>query len=712
MRTLIIDNYDSFTFNLYQLVAEVNGRRPLVVRNDQVSWETLRKLDFNNVIISPGPGCPSNERDFGVCRQVILEADVPLLGVCLGYQGLGYLYGGTVQRAPQVMHGRLSQIYHDGSVLFQGIPSPFSAVRYHSLVVEKPLPTALKIIAWTADEILMGLQHQDKPFWGVQFHPESICTEYGAQLLTNFRDLTREFWDGRPARQVFPVGLPETLSVVPSGRPSPEKSTHYEVHSRKLDFFRDAEDVFIGLYAASPVAFWLDSSLVESGLSRFSFMGDASGPHSFLVSYRADNKELTLSQNCTTTSCKGDLFDFLDCEMNQRYCRTDYLPFDFNCGFVGYFGYELKAGCGGQRAHTSPLPDATFLLADRLIAFDHQECILYLVCLTEKGGAKEAEVWFDETEERLCMLPPAPEVEPEGRKEPIFFQLSRPKGTYLRDIESCFDEINRGESYEVCLTNHLRTDYRPDPFTLYRTLRKNNPAPYAAFLRFEEMSVVCSSPERFLRINRDRWVESKPIKGTCKRGDTPEQDFLVKEMLRGNEKDRAENLMIVDLLRNDLGMICEVGTVSVPSLMNIETYATVHQMVSTVRGRLCSEIRSVDCVHMAFPGGSMTGAPKRRTMEIIDRLEWEARGVYSGSIGFLSLSGAADLNIVIRTAVISPTELTIGIGGAIVALSDPEAEFDETMLKARALVEAILLTAHGTASKIPIRALQDAEWGG
>jgi para-aminobenzoate synthetase len=695
MKTLIVDNYDSFTINLYQMVAEVNGTEPLVIPNDGMTWEELKKLNFDNIIISPGPGHPSNERDFGICRQIILEANIPLLGVCLGHQGLGYLYGSIVQRAPQVMHGRLSEIFHDGSELFQGIPSPLSVVRYHSLLVEEPLPKTLQRIAWTSDGILMGLKHQDKPFWGVQFHPESICTEYGAQLLMNFRDITRRFWDSKPARQESPIDLPEMVSIIPSGRPTPQESKCFKVNSRKVEFFRDVEDVFMGLYSSSPVAFWLGSSMLQpvDNISRFSFMGDASGSHSFLVNYRVESKELTISQNGTSTSRSGDIFDFLSSELDRRYYRSDDLPFDFNSGFVGYFGYELKADCGGQNKHTSPLPDSTFLFADRLIAFDHQEHVIYLVCLTENDGEKEAVAWFDETENQLRNLSPAPDLKPESINEPVLFELSRSKERYLQDIESCFKEIEQGESYELCLTNLVRTSYRPDPITLYRTLRKHNPAPYAAFLRLNEISVVCSSPERFLRIDKDRWVESKPIKGTCRRGETPEKDWILKENLRRNEKDRAENLMIVDLLRNDLGIVCEVGTVSVPKLMNIESYETVHQMVSTVRGRLRSEINAAECVRAAFPGGSMTGAPKKRTMEIIDQLEAEARGVYSGSIGYLGLSGTADLNIVIRTAVISPIDTTIGTGGAIVALSDPDAEFEETMLKARALIQAILLTA-------------------
>jgi anthranilate synthase/aminodeoxychorismate synthase-like glutamine amidotransferase len=194
MKTLLIDNYDSFTYNLFQLLGEVNGEEPEVVRNDEEKWPELARREFDNVVVSPGPGRPDVSADFGVCAEAIQRTERPLLGVCLGHQGLCWAFGGRVVHAPEAVHGRLSAVVHDKSPLFAGIPREFQAVRYHSLCVDRALPEELVPLAWTSDGVLMAVAHRKRPLWGVQFHPESISTEHGRRLLANFRDLT-ERWD-------------------------------------------------------------------------------------------------------------------------------------------------------------------------------------------------------------------------------------------------------------------------------------------------------------------------------------------------------------------------------------------------------------------------------------------------------------------------------------------------------------------------------------
>ncbi len=708
LKTLLIDNYDSFTYNLFPLLAEANGEEPLVVRNDEASWEELSALDFDNVVISPGPGRPERAGDFGVCADAIRSATVPLLGVCLGHQGLGWLHGTQVVAAPEPVHGRLSAILHDDSPLFDGIPREFQAVRYHSLCVEQPLPPDLRGIAWTSDGVLMAVEHRNRPLWGVQFHPESVCTEHGRRLIANFRDISERFlgaasgvlreerWghprpDSRPGRN--PVlgsksKRPAALSIRPFGgvpiAPSPQLLV------RRLDRPIDPERVFAALYSGSENAFWLDSSRVDEE-ARFSFIGDDSGPLGATVTYDVSTGEVRIERGGEVELRRESIFDYLAAETQRLQVASPVLPFEFDCGFAGYFGYELKAECGGDAAHRSHLPDAAFVFAGRMIAFDHAEGHTYLLSLAEAGAEREAEAWIEATERHLSSLPGAIDPDPttdDAAGDPVEFRLAHSRERYLEQIEECKQRLAEGETYEVCLTNRVEADSSAEPLVLYRALRRVNPAPFSAFLRFGDVAVLSSSPERFLKVGRDRWVEAKPIKGTCPRGATAADDVRLAERLRNDEKNRAENLMIADLLRNDLGSVCEVGTVHVPHLMQVESYETVHQLVSTVRGLLREELTPSDCIRACFPAGSMTGAPKRRTMQIIDQLEGEPRGVYSGAIGYLGLGGGCDLSVAIRTIVVDGDSTTIGSGGAIVMQSSAEDEYEEMLLKGSATMRA------------------------
>src|SRR5215213_4584246 len=661
MRTLLIDNYDSFTFNLFHLLGEVNGEEPIVVRNDELSWEEVAALRVDNVVISPGPGRPERERDVGVSLDVLRRARVPVLGVCLGHQALAHVTGGAIEHAPEVMHGRLSTIHHDARGLFAGIPQGFAAVRYHSLVAGA-CPAELRVTAWTPDGIVMGLEHRTRPLWGVQFHPESISTEHGRTLVRNFRDLTRA--QGRP-----PARAPRL-----AGRPT----AGARVHHRTLATWCDPETAFVALYADREHAVWLDSSRAERGLARFSFMGAPDGPLGEFVRYDVATRALRVERASGSEQRRESVLAYCQRELERLRADAPELPFDFTCGFAGYLGYELKAECGGRLAHRSLLPDAALVLCDRLIAFDHDERGVHLVALADAAGAAAAEEWLAATERELEALARHPPPVP----------LAPPAAGSL-SFAACKHEIFEGESYEICLTTELHSEGAIDPLTAYRVLRARNPAPHAALLRLGDVSVLSSSPERFLRIDRGRIVESKPIKGTAARAADPAEDMWRAAALRDDEKSRAENLMIADLVRNDLGRVCALGTVEVPKIMAVESYATVHQLVTTVRGRLRDDASAIECIGAAFPGGSMTGAPKLRTMEIIDRLERGPRGVYSGALGFLSVNGTADLSIVIRTLVASRGGLQIGSGGAIVAASDPDAEHDEMLLKARAVLQAV-----------------------
>lgn len=718
MRSLIIDNYDSFTYNIYQLLAEVNSKKPTIITNNQLSWQEIKDLNFDNIIISPGPGNPKNIEDFGVCSEVLLKANIPILGICLGHQGLGYFYGAKIKRSPEPFHGRISKIYHQQDYIFNNIPSPFSVVRYHSLMIDYPLPSDLEIIAKTEDDLIMGIKHKYKPFWGVQFHPESIASEHGKQLLINFQKLTKSYVKSVDKVSNYQLKYKYNNEYIVDKKCQQYKpkinNKKYQVYNKKLDIFIDSTMAFQEIYSQSSDSFWLDSSMVAEGLSRFSYMGDCQGDNSFLVKYDVNNQEIRVIKDNKIEIFTGDIFQFLQDILDSYGYDNRELPFNFSGGFVGYFGYELKALCGNKNKHQSSLPDAQFIFSDRIIVFDHFRQEIYLVFLDKINRENKASNWFTEIENKLKLLINEIEnkenfikdidskteilVNKKDLKIEEFknlkdcikcYQLSRNKQEYLDNIETCLEKIKQGESYEICLTNHLFLPPISEPLKFYLQLRKENPAPYSAFLKFGKIAVACSSPERFLFLEKNSNLESKPIKGTVKRGKNKAEDIQLKNNLQKSEKEKAENLMIVDLLRNDLGRVCEIGTVTVSKLMAIETYSTLHQMVSTVKGQIKKEVKVVDCIKSCFPGGSMTGAPKKRTLEIIDELETEARGIYSGSIGFLALNGTMDLNIVIRTAIITPEKTSIGVGGAITALSQQDKEFEEIILKAKALIDVI-----------------------
>lgn len=492
-------------------------------------------------------------------------------------------------------------------------------------------------------------------------------------------------------------------SIVPRGEDRSADKVNSRIHvvSRKLEYYFDPERVFMHFFSQDEYSYWLDSSRASQGLSRFSFMGSNRGALSHVLSYDISKKLLTIMDKQGKRNVAMSIFDFLDQQLEDLFITSDSLPFDFNAGYVGYFGYELKAELGADIKHRSEHPDAIFILADQLIAFDHEEECMYLVRMVLHDHVQDAEQWFDDTEAEFQAMPEfvPVNIKLEHKHEELDMNWSQSHKEYLESIKLCQHYIKEGETYEVCLTNQLRIQENFDPLLTYRILRNINPAPYSAYFKFDTFNVLSSSPERFLKINQDRIVEAKPIKGTIARSEDPVKDIQLANELQSSEKDRAENLMIVDLLRNDLGAVCEIGSIKVTKLMDIESYQTVHQLVSTIEGRLREELGAIDCIRVAFPGGSMTGAPKIRTMKYIDEIESTARGIYSGAIGFLGLNGTTDLSIVIRTLVLTPEEATLGVGGAVIILSDPEKEYEEILLKSKALIKALSMSkSHSLAS--------------
>jgi para-aminobenzoate synthetase component I len=391
----------------------------------------------------------------------------------------------------------------------------------------------------------------------------------------------------------------------------------------------------------------------------------------------------------------------------------------FQGGAAGYIAYDwglTLERLPAPRFDDLALPDVVLGMYDWVLAWDHVISRAWLIStgMPETGDAARADrarqrahdvrtrlqvgpVLLDrptaDGSERVgpADRPFAPSYPVEGGWWPSSFELrtSFTRSDYLAAVQRVRDYIFAGDIFQANLSQRFEAPLTESPWDFYARLRRRNPAPFAAFLETPDASVISASPERFLRVDRSGFVETRPIKGTRPRGVGPEHDAALGQALAESAKDRAENLMIVDLMRNDLSRVCAPRSVRVSELFSLERYATVHHLVSTVNGQL---ERGYDALHLlraAFPGGSITGAPKLRAMEIIAELEPSQRSVYCGSIGYCSVTGDLDTSIAIRTAIARDGRVYFSAGGGIVADSDPEQEYRETIDKARALIDAL-----------------------
>jgi para-aminobenzoate synthetase component 1 len=454
------------------------------------------------------------------------------------------------------------------------------------------------------------------------------------------------------------------------------------------------------LIAARPGAVLLESGTRDPRLGRWSFL--ACDP---FLTFHSKGRRIEITAGGTSTVRQGDPFAALqDLLAEVRVERPAGAP-PLIAGAVGYFGYDLGRFVERIPERTvddAPIADCHLGFYGAVLAIDHtsSRARVSAIGAPETDPAVAGQVARQRAEELAqavqgrsplaSSLSPSTSPRPKGGVLPLASGFTR-EG-YLRAVRRAKEYIAAGDIYQVNLSQRLHARLATDAFSLYQRLQESNPAPFAAYFTTPEAAIVSCSPERFLEV-RGREVETRPIKGTRPRGATPEEDARLAAELLASEKDRAENVMIVDLERNDLGRACEFGSVHVPELFAVESYATVHHLVSTVRGRLRPEMTALDCLRASFPGGSITGAPKVRSMEIIEELEPTRRGVYTGAIGYLCFSGDMDVNIVIRTLVVKGETAYFQVGGGIVADSDPEAEYQETIDKGQALAAGLAAEA-------------------
>lgn len=692
----LLDNHDSFTYNLYQYLGEL-GETVIVKRQDACTLEDIEKYDPDLIVISPGP-CTPNETPFSLAVIKHFAGHIPILGVCLGHQAIGQFFGGTVIRAQRPIHGKTAHIRHRQEGIFEHLNNPLGVTRYHSLVLERTsLPKDLHITAETAEGEIMGIRHATLPIEGIQFHPEAILTEAGHQLLDNAIQQAKRW------RQ--------------ENTPSPW-------FTRPLSLFYPPARLIQAL-KAMPSPFFLDSGNQYGELGRYSFLG--ASPFLEATAY-ANRLELHWpnrpEDQHQMIPLHGDSpLNILD-ELSARF-HVNNAPFPFAGGAVGFLSYDLKDEIESLQSLALDdlhIPLWRFAWYDGIIVYDHAEGKYWITAcgMNEEGQCLSslAHSRLDALERTLQTFVPEPQDALENPNSPqpqadatsvtstasitslnsafpaatAQFTPIRPsvsRDQYLTDLARVIDYIYAGDIYQANLTQRFSLPWDGDPWALYAQLHHQNPAPFAAFLPYDDFQILCSSPERFIQVFPDKTIETRPIKGTRPRGKTPEEDEAQAQELQDSLKDRAELTMIIDLERNDLGRICEFGTVRVPELIRLEKYPTVWHLVSTITGKGLPDLKPGDILKAVFPGGSITGAPKIRAMEIIEALEPHKRGIYTGSIGYMGFDGHWDFNIVIRTILLKDGKAFIHAGGGIVADSLPESEYHETLIKAKALFQVL-----------------------
>ena len=430
-------------------------------------------------------------------------------------------------------------------------------------------------------------------------------------------------------------------------------------------------------FAGTDDSVFLDSSLVNK-LGRYSVIGAV--PYLKLV--KEGNNFYINGEKETTCSFETYLKTYLAEHKDKNNTELPIIS-----GAIGYFSYEYGRKLmevDSVKEDLVSIPDAVLVFYDFYIIEDRHEQRTYLIA---NGITREAAKLLDEMETRINGKPVYMQKESDT-EYPIEVQPNFAKDEYKQAVDRMIRYIIEGDIYITNMTQQLTVKSDKVPLDVFYDLRENNPSPFGGYFDYGDFQIVCASPERFLKMQKGH-VNTRPIKGTRKRGETPEEDILMRTELENSEKDKSELLMIVDLERNDLNRVCRPGSVKVTELFSVEEYATVFHLVSDIEGDLEESKNVMDLLEAAFPGGSITGAPKYRAMEIIDELENNKRNLYTGSIGYLTLDGDCDFNIVIRTALYKNGKYFLGVGGGITAESDLEFEYEETLQKAKAVLLAM-----------------------
>lgn len=815
-RILFIDAYDSFSNNIVSLLTTILDAHVDILPIDPPDFnpkepnfsekltDLLRRYDA--VVCGPGPGSPDLPQDVGLMKYIWdlkPEHLIPVLGICLGFQSLVVSCGGIVKKLRTGLHGMIREIDHatdrsslqEGNI-FYGV-SPFKATLYHSLhadigqesiAAEKwaaskwtspiHLPDVVPL-AWVYEDrgdcverILMSMRHRTKPFWGLQYHPESICTEAtGHQVIKNWFDEARRWNNANNRVARFASTVPSEITELPQAvtgnftedmdcsEPDPNNNG---LTSLGVDCLYGSKILQLPIHIEAPDIVEIlqgdkkDFIILDSASAKANRIGaDVRGRYRIIaldvdealkLEYRTGDRHVTI-HGPTSQSFVQEASEKIDLGPQQtiwqllaefwgrRKMTIEDNSSPFLGGFMGYTTYELglegiDVTANQERLHGRP--DLCFAWVTKSIVIDHTKGAMRLQYLSpsESDGRK----WADSVAEKLRSSPAWSDgLRVDFNKRAQLSQLTPPPtpnspftkasiqvpdaDEYESKVRTCQDYIASGDSYELCLTDqtHITRPRSPSAtepsrltplepgkqpqtsWQLYRSLRSRQPAPFGSYIRLGGATLISSSPERFLEFGSDGLCSMRPMKGTVRKSravSTLEQAEAILHV----PKEEAENLMIVDLVRHDLHGVCGPGRVDVPKLNIVEEYASVFQMISVVEGRLPEEggKTGLDVLAASLPPGSMTGAPKKRSCEILHEIEGRReRSLYSGVVGYMDVAGKGDWSVTIRSLfrwdderVQAPGEHQpelevwhIGAGGAVTALSTAEGERDEMFTK-------------------------------
>lgn len=781
---LVIDSYDSFTNNLAQLISASTGKEVTKIHNDTFKpdqydyfLKTYLPL-FEYIVVGPGPGHPENAEDIGIIRYLFQEFRenasivVPVLGICLGFQSLCHEFGNNVSKLDAVKHGQIYDIHpmaiDGGNELYTGQEeTSFPSVRYHSLYVDiHNLSEVIIPLAYCYEpndgpnrihtRILMAAKHENLPLYGVQYHPESICSSKGIELIKNF-ELIATKYNKQVRPNVFKLSNNASkedfaklnkhalhdMLLISQGKLSYSSSVKPKVSMKKLKFSPGADGYKISATDICDYFHQQDSDFLllnsASIPGEWSIIGIPIIGQSEVVTHSVD-----VANEVRVLKYKSDAFDSLLLEEPQSVwtfigdrMKDSYIPrsvindclqelpsrdLPFLGGYLGLISYEegqhviiekLQSLCN------SSTPDMKLVFTERFIIYDHMNDEWYIGSINQKSDDSK---WCSELHDELLeahekgllridldTIPDSiKELSNKSDKDEIVFDFPS-RETYEKQFDQCQDYLHSGDSYELCLTTQLKITLPSyiNPWDMYKilTLRKN-PSPFSCFMEFEDIVLISSSPERFLswkdNERKNKLIELRPIKGTVK--NSPDVDLEAATKILKTPKEMGENLMIVDLIRHDLHQFIE--NVSVTQLMAVEEYKTVYQLVSVIQGELNNtEYHGIDILHHSLPPGSMTGAPKKRSVELLQSIESlqkngtqdGRRGIYSGVTGYWSVTDDSDWSVVIRSVYHYRDDKEnqnhtglwrIGAGGAITVLSDPVDEWDEMKLKLSSALQA------------------------